>query len=974
MKKIFFVIIIINISIASFSSTKWMGILDSGMEDFRKGQYNFAVTNLKKYLLLSGNDINKPKALYYLSLSYYFENNFSQAKINLDELISRYKTSEFGIQAYFWLGLINQNEKEWKNAEELFLRFIYSMPGSDLLDRAHLAVANCQYEQSKHKEALETLGVIVTNEKSEKFEEASVLYSYILIKLNDIENGISFLSKWVTRIEENPNKYLLKDRLWLYLAELYININEDKKAYILLKNIDNFSPGSLSSDIALLRLSEIEFRSGNTLVSAEYIKRLNIEYPDSIYNIDAQLNSGIALFSEKKYSKSTEAFGSVIKNIDRKIAETISSDEKNRLISLKSKTILYYAESLINLKRTSEAIELLNNIITNSYPNFEEAILMICELYIEENEIKALENIINKYESTMVNSSKKERFDIIIATSLSNNKKHSESNKKIEYITNQSKNYSAANSLRINNYIALSQTEQALKTLQEQLSISPKKERAQITYNMMSLNFNNGNYTEVIRISEIMPTYLKELSFSMQLSISLKTDYLMGLCYMQIKEYNKGISLLNKIITLRDDKTIPDNDRKLIENSFYYIAWMYYKISDYKNAAIHFKTASLLIKNPELKTDSQFMEAWSYYSAGNYSDAAKQFITIYEIYKSGNLAVKSLLNAGKSFQNINKNKEALDIFNRIYTEFTDSEYRPDALYELIKYAYNDKKDIEANRYIHVFSDNYQKNPLYPSILMLQMENFLSAERYSEVLSASLHFINTIPDATQYDMIYYWAGLSSFKIKDFDTSEKYFLLVTEQFNNSTFNEIALKNLINIYNETRQYTKEIATITKFLATFKDDENYKTRLLVLNKMSTGVSIDEASLQTSSDTGDLNARYKLAVFLYNKGDIEKSTQLLSEMREKDKGINGALANNFLGDIEFKKENYKGSLVIYANSISKFAGDNETNAEALYKTAYCYYTLNSKEQALKLLQTLNEKYPENKWKPNAEALMRSLK
>ena len=84
MKKIFFVIIIICISISSFSSTKWMGILDSGMEDFRKGQYNFAVTNLKKYLLLSGNDINKPKALYYLSLSYYFENNFRH---NLSQLI-----------------------------------------------------------------------------------------------------------------------------------------------------------------------------------------------------------------------------------------------------------------------------------------------------------------------------------------------------------------------------------------------------------------------------------------------------------------------------------------------------------------------------------------------------------------------------------------------------------------------------------------------------------------------------------------------------------------------------------------------------------------------------------------------------------------------------------------------------------------------------------------------------------------------
>ena len=302
MSRYFLLIICVFFSIQVFAENKWSGIFNVGIEDFNKGQYDFSINNFKKFLILSNDQDERPKALYYLGVSYYFLEQPTQARQYFDELISRYKLSESGGQAHFWLGLIYQNEQRWEEAEKEFLRFVMLMPHADLVDSGYLAAGNALYEQKKYREAIQTLGILVTNPKSKKFEEASVLYAYLLIQLKQYDDAKKFLEEWLNRIASSKYTYTYKDRFWLYLAEVYLINNDDEKAYGLLKKIDTEAMGTPSHAIALFRLSEIEFRRGYEVIALEYINRLSVEFPKSFHNFEASYMMALRVYSNGRYN------------------------------------------------------------------------------------------------------------------------------------------------------------------------------------------------------------------------------------------------------------------------------------------------------------------------------------------------------------------------------------------------------------------------------------------------------------------------------------------------------------------------------------------------------------------------------------------------------------------------------------------------------------------------------------------------
>ena len=111
MKKKVLAVVFLMLTTVFLHAGKWEMLLSSGLEDFNKGQYSFAITNLKKYLLLTNeaDDIGRSKALYYLAVSYYFDGNQTQALVYMDELSVKYKTSDYAQQIIFWRGLVFQN-------------------------------------------------------------------------------------------------------------------------------------------------------------------------------------------------------------------------------------------------------------------------------------------------------------------------------------------------------------------------------------------------------------------------------------------------------------------------------------------------------------------------------------------------------------------------------------------------------------------------------------------------------------------------------------------------------------------------------------------------------------------------------------------------------------------------------------------------------------------------------------------------
>lgn len=984
MKKYGLILFIFILSSSIWGNSKWDTLLISGIDDFNKGQYSFAITNFKKYILLSDDELNKSKALYYLSLSYYFDNKFNQALIYIDELTSKYKTSGYALQIIFWQGLIYQNLGLWKESEESFLRFIKLLPGSELEDRAYLAAANSQYEQGKLDTALASLKKILANEKSEKLEESTVLYSYILMEKKEYSEAKQILTKWEVRLGEKGEKYFYKDRLWLYLAEIYILENKDLEASQLLKKIDHYAQGSPSSDIALLRLSEIEARIGNKNVATEYILRLKNEYPESIYNLDALLLTGTIAYQDQNYEKAIEIFTQTIETIELKQKKISSQNEITRLETLKSKCIFYNAEIYQLIGEREKAFRVLLQILTENLPLKEEAAIRGGEFLLELGKIKQLGEYLEeqdpqlkfqeKTEQPDFRKEKRERYDLLYGKYLHAVKKYSQSLEKISYLDKGSKFYLSACILRVKNYVATGKLDRAIEILRKLLQKVDIADKAEIMIHLMTLNFNIADYREVILLDEALPLYLEKANRTKQQEFRLAALNLAGMSYMQLKEYEKSVLKFHELQNYKDAKNLSAAEKKLLYESYYYLGWVYYKTSRYKDASLNFSAAITLVNNEEMKQDAMFMNGWCFYSSQNYAEAAAKFMNIFDTYYPATIGVKALFQAAKSYQNIGNRVKALSLYKKIYSQIGENDYRPEALYEMIEMAFADNQSEEANSLINEFGHLFAYHPLYSSVLVLQINNFLVQERYSEVQSAVLNYLTKYSSEKGIDTIYYWGGYSAFKNKDYETAKEMLEKLLMEYPDSTFRETALPILIEIFRINKEYSKELETILQLTQTERENEYYKSRVLILEQLLDGVEEQEAELFVKSNAGDLSAKLELAKFYYRNGKAEEAISLFHSLKEQDRGNVGAAANNFLGDIEYTAERYKEALVLYADTISKYQSNDDLCSEALYKIAYSYHKLGGREQAEKYLDLLMEKYPQSRWVTNAQTLKENMK
>ncbi|HOJ64848.1 MAG TPA: tetratricopeptide repeat protein [Spirochaetota bacterium] len=955
-----------------FSLSSENSLLDVAINDYKKGQYEFAINNFKKFIQFSSDNINKPKAYYYLALCYYYLENYRMSLNYLNELISKYRVSSYSNVANFWKGLIYQNLKDWEKAFESFDRYINLYPQTELVDRAYFSAANSLFELNRLSDAERYLKIIIDRyKKSEKYEEASVLYAYILIKSNKKDKAKEFLSYWMERLGKTGEKYEYRDRFWLYYAEILIEEKNYEEARIILKKIDLYSKNSPSSDIALLRLSQIETLTGNEKESKQYIIRLNNEYPLSKYNIDATLNTGISEYINGNYENAINFFNIVNIAITKKLEEKLTNFEKERFFSIHSNSLFYSGEAYYRLNNTSTAKEKFLELIAKNYPLRNKAIIRVLDILFEEKNFKELEKSFNTYEKFFNSEdSEYENFVIYRSKYLYYINKNKESLEILDKIKENNKNFLILADLKSKNFIKLNEIEKGLKILIDAFPYIPLNKKSYYAYEISSLYFNISQYDKALEFYNISKSFLKDSENREE--IEIRIEYIKALCFMENKEYTKAIESFNNIIKINNNKL-----KEIINNSYYYLAWCYYKISNFNDSAKFFALASNVITNTILVKDSSYMEAMSYFSNKDYNTAYLKFEFIYKKYYPDEIGVMAFYYMAKSLENSGKIDNAIKNYYKIYNEFSSSKYQILSLFELIKYNLNKNRIEEANNLIKSLENLDKEGNLYLDALLLQAETFISLKRYSEAFSIYNYYLKNSKTEKDFDYIYYWAGYCAEEIKDFISAKYFYESLVNKYENSKFYYQAIYSLLRIYRLENNYIKERLIISKILLTEKEKDKveqlYK-RIRELELLEKGLSEEEANLLLLIEKGDIEAKLNLGKLYIRGKDREKGIIIISEIA-KDRNDNfGAMANNLLGDNQLEQNNYKDALSIYLKTVQNYKATKETIAEALYKASYCYFKLENTANTLKIIERIKKDFPDTEWATKAIELEQRLK
>ncbi len=970
MKKYVFIILFITIfDYVVFTSTN--SLLETAIIEYKKGQYEFAINNFKKFIQFSDSNINKPKAYYYLALSYYYLTNYRMALNYFNELLAKYRVSSYSSFVYFWKGLIYQNLKEWQNALDSFERYITLYPQGELIDRAYFASANSLLELNRLSDAEKYLKTIIDKyKKFEKYEEASVFYAYILLKNNKKDKAKEFLSLWYEKLGKTGENFEYKDRFWLYYAEILLEEKKYEEAKIIFKKIDLYAPNSASSDIALLRLSQIESLLGNEKEAKEYIIRLNNEYPLSKYNIDSTLNTGISEYINGNYKDALNFFNLVNSAINKKLNEKLTNFEKERLVSIHSNSLFYTGESYYRLLENNLAKKSFFEVVERDYNLKTKAIIRIVEILFEEKNYKELEQIFNKYESIFIkNDEEYSSFVLYKARYLYIIGKNKESLDILNKIKENNKNFLTLIELKAKNYIKLKEIQKAIEILTTSFPYIPLNKKAHYGYEITSLYFNTSYYDKALEFYNIALTFLKDSDNKEE--ISIKLEYVKALCYMEKKDYQKAIDSFKNVLKFENEKV-----KEIINNSYYYAGWCYYKISNFNESAKFFGIACNVITDINLVKDSYYMEAMSYFSSRNYNLSYSKFEAIYKKYYPDELAIMAFYYMAKSLENSNKIEEAVKNYYKIYTDFPSVKYKILSLFEVIKYNLNKNKIDEANNLIKELENLDKDKEIYFQALLLQADAFVSLKRYSEAYSIYNYYLKNRVEEKDLDYIYYWAAYCAEMIKDYISAKYFYETIANKYLDSKFYRMCLDSLIKIYKLENNYIKEREAISKILIVEKDKtkvEELYQRIREIELIEKGLSEEEANILLLVEKGDIEAKINLAK-LYLKGkNREKGIEIITVIAKERNDKFGAIANNILGDLFLEDNNYKEALSLYSKTVQNYKGTKEVIAEALYKSSYCYYKLENSSLALRIIERIKKDFPDTEWATKATELEKRI-
>ena len=958
-------------------------LLDEGITNFNKGQYQFAVSNLTKYIQIIEENTDNPKAYYYLSLSYYFLENYRMSQHYIKELSTRFGLSNYTTQSYFWKGLIHQNLKEWPAAEESFLKYIALIPRSELTERAYLAAANSEIVMEKYEAAIKNLKIIIDEYKDkEKYEEASVLYAYILTKLDREKEAEDFLIGWIGRLGENGEGHDFKDRLWLYYAEIQYNSKKYNVAKLFYKKIDLYSKESPSSDIALLRLAQIEELSGNSKDAKEYLVRLSNEYPYSKYNIDGTLSIGVSKLKNNEYKDAMAIFNQAKILAEKNLLDIdeITKEDRVRLETLLNNSIFYIAETYYNQADYDKALEYYQKVLNEGKSLQDESALRMLEINIKINKKDETNKLISKYNTNLIKNSKLKNNYLVYRSEVELlNGNYNQSLKTLTEIEQSKTLLENTSYLKAKNYIKLGKLEDAVKSLEDRFPFLPYNEKSKSAMDLAELNFKLGNYEKVISYSEVLRAYSDKLSKDDRQTLLTKSDFYSAISFMQIKEFNRGISLLESLTKAGKSSSLSDELRELVDNSYYYLGWMYYKTSNYKKSADAFQTAFALPIPKKIKDDSYFMMGWCHYSNREYKKSAEIFTQIYEKLYPDLIGIKALYMAGKSFQNSGDNSKAMIIFNKIYNNLPENNYKDDALYEIIVNSFKSKEFDKANNQIILFKRNFGDSPLYKELILQQAETMLTEKRYSEALSVYDYYIKNFKDSggQSLENAYYWAGFSAEKSGDYESAKEYLKYLSGNFKNSGYLKETLSLLTNIYKKEKNYADEENTINSLLSLENNKEKLKElnkRLNILAGIKKGMSEEEAILAENALDGTIESKFKLAKYGYENKDKIRALITLKEIAEKDSKVTGSNANMIIANDLFDKENYKEAAGLFLRTVTSYKTIDEIKAEALYKAGFCYYKMNELDVSREIIDRLKSNFPDSTWTSKGKELQDRIK
>lgn len=409
--------------------------------------------------------------------------------------------------------------------------------------------------------------------------------------------------------------------------------------------------------------------------------------------------------------------------------------------------------------------------------------------------------------------------------------------------------------------------------------------------------------------------------------------------------------------------------------AMFQVANSHYRMNRNFEAVTEFRRMLRIYPFSTLREQAQYNVAYVYLNTGNYDQAVEEFRSVISKYPDTEWAARSQYNIGDSYYNAGDYEKAIEEYRRVLEEYPRSDYIIEAI-DGIEFAQLSAGEDDTST--DVLEDFIADNPTSSTADRLrfrQAENVFQSGDYEAAVREFRQYLRiTNNQSLMPDAYFNMADAYLRSDNPEEAAEAYQTLVNE-FPESERVAPALAELGRIHLELGNYNEAIA---QFEQLAEKDSRYEQEAQIgignANLQLGNVSEARQNFETVLSADDENdaARVGLGKVLLNDGRTEEARRFFNLVADNNSTDIGAEAQFLMGKSYADEGDRETAVEEYSKVRTLFQAYDTWVAEAQFRTAEIYIREGRRGDAIQLLNSITESYPDTEGAEKAARLLRN--
>ena len=409
--------------------------------------------------------------------------------------------------------------------------------------------------------------------------------------------------------------------------------------------------------------------------------------------------------------------------------------------------------------------------------------------------------------------------------------------------------------------------------------------------------------------------------------------------------------------------------------AMYQVANSFYRMSRNFEAVTEFRRLLRIYPFSSLREQAAYNIAYIYLNTGNYDQAIEEFQAVISKYPNTEWAARAQYNIGDSYYNAGDYDEAIAAYRKVLEEYPRSEYIIEAI-DGIEYAQLSagSEDTSTDVLEEFLGDN-PTSTTADRLRFRQAENVFQTGDYEAAVREFRQYLRITNNRELMPDAYYNLADAYTRTDSLSQAADALQTLINEFPNSERTAPALVELGRIQYERGNYNQ---SLQRYQQLAENDDRYQqeSNLGIANAYLAMGNMNEARQSfervLSIESENAAARVGLGKVLLEDDRTDEARRFFELVAENNTTEIGSEAQYLIGETYLIDNNTEAALEAFSRVSVLFEAFGTWVAEAQYKTAEIYIRQGDRGEAVNLLNTIIENYPDTPAAPKARRLLQS--